>query len=118
MSAPRVHPTYVLPPQEFASKYVRRCPRCKVVRGNSAFRAARGDRTPNVCRFCEADARDLAKRRRAEVRQLPRLRALEQKMLAQLDQLRIRIKELEHAAMDLEQRRLPFGHSGLSVDSY
>lgn len=105
MSAPRVHPTYVLPPQEFASKYVKRCSQCRVVRGNSQFNGKPGYRS-DVCRFCSQVDTARGRQLRARIRSLAKLRAREERLADDLASIRAQIRDAEAAILSQQQTNL------------
>lgn len=90
-----------------SSRYVKRCVRCRVVRGNSAFfHAGRYGHSTDVCRFCTQSTIDERKAIRAKLRNIPNLRRTEQRLVVQLERVRAEIARREAAAIALEQGNL------------
>ena len=81
----------------FPSRYVKRCQRCRQVRGNSSF-VRQGHKITNVCRTC----RDREANKRQEIRvhewTLRSLRASERDLRRQLDDVGRKIARLERNA--------------------
>lgn len=102
MSAPAL-----VPRESFPSRCVKRCVRCRVVRGNTAFyHGPRYGYSADVCRFCNQATIDERKAVRAKIRYLPHLRRTERRLMAELDRVRAEIQAREAAAIALEQNDL------------
>lgn len=80
----------VLTPQAYASRYVKRCQRCRTVRGNSAFNPRHGALS-DVCKFCTGNKRQI----RGNLKRLTQLRATERRLAGELDDVRDEIQALE-----------------------
>lgn len=87
------------------SRYVRRCGRCRFVRGNSSFSVIAGKRS-SVCRFCLEIETSRAKKLRADVKKLAQYRVTERRLSRELERLRLKIRTLEFEAIALEQANL------------
>lgn len=87
------------------SRYVKRCERCRVVRGNSQFTGKPGQRD-DVCRFCTEAQTTREKKLRADVKKLAQLKVTERRLAHQLEKLRLRIRTLEFEALAAEQESL------------
>lgn len=90
---------------DYASRYVKRCERCRTVRGNSAFNG-KPNRRSAVCRFCTERDTNRAKNLRRNVRSLAQLCITERRLSQQLERLRLRIRTLEFEAIAQEQENL------------
>ncbi len=84
----------VLTRQALASRYVKRCALCRVVRGNSAYNTRRGG-LADICRFCGGDAKYLRELRREEKR-----------LSSEMDAVRAKIARL---MVDANQSTLELG---------
>lgn len=79
------------------SRYVRRCERCRQVKGNSSFRGQPGDKG-TICRVCADRETNRKRALREQVKRLAQLRVTERGLARQLEKVRLRIKTLEHEA--------------------
>ncbi len=92
------------------SRYVKRCARCRTVRGNSSFyQGARHGRDPSVCRFCHdqtQNTRKVVKELRSRIRELTTMRERERRLANELERVRRQIRTREDAMIALEQSNL------------
>ncbi len=93
--------TAVLTRQAFASRYVKRCLRCRVVRGNSSFNGKPGRRS-DVCRACTEHAKKLS----VDLKKLVQFKITERRLAHELEALRLKIRTLENERVLLEQEEL------------
>ncbi len=84
------------------SRYVRRCVKCRVVRGNSSF-PRKPDALWNVCRHCSDLEAAKSKRLRGTVRRLTRLTVDADELVKRLDGMRREIRRLELEVVSADQ---------------